>query len=81
MHSLGKLKDKPSKVIFMATIAGLWFVLRKIFTAPLEITYLAIQISLYAQWQALRGLLRAYILGSLLNFTSNFTAASHVNNF
>ncbi|WP_276709179.1 hypothetical protein [Campylobacter rectus] len=54
MHSLGELKDKPSKVIFMATIAGLWFVLREIFTAPLEITYLAIQISLYAQWQAPR---------------------------
>lgn len=54
MHSLGKLKDKPSKVIFMATIAGLWFVLREIFTVPLEITYLAIQISFYAQWQAPR---------------------------
>jgi len=52
MHSLGKLKDKPGKVIFMATIVGLWFVLRENFTAPLEITYLAIQISLYAQWQA-----------------------------
>ena len=44
MHSLGKLKDKPSKVIFMATIVGFWFVLRENFTAPLEITYLAIQI-------------------------------------
>ena len=54
MHSLGELKDKPGKVIFIATIAGLWFVLRENFTAPLEITYLAIQISLYAQWQAPR---------------------------
>jgi len=44
MHSLGEPKDKPSKVIFMATIAGLWFVLCENFTAPLEITYLAIQI-------------------------------------
>lgn len=44
MHSLGELKDKPGKVIFIATIAGLWFVLRENFTAPLEITYLAIQI-------------------------------------
>ncbi len=44
MHSLGELKDKPSKVIFIATIGGFWFVLRENFTAPLEITYLAIQI-------------------------------------
>ena len=81
MHSLGELKDKPSKVIFIATIAGLWFVLREIFTAPLEITYLAIQIWRFMRNGKHRGLLRAYILGSLLNFTSNFTATSHVNNF
>lgn len=58
MHSLGKLKDKPGKVIFIATIGGFWFVLRENFTARLEIIYLAIRcdpdLALYAQWQAPR---------------------------
>ena len=72
MHSLGKLKDKPSKVIFMATIVGFWFVLRENFTAPLEITYLAIQIWHFMRNGKHRGLLRAYILGSLLKFHFKF---------
>lgn len=72
MHSLGKLKDKPGKVIFIATIGGLWFVLRENFTAPLEITYLAIQIWRFMRNGKHRGLLRAYILGSLLKFHFKF---------
>lgn len=56
--TLGELKDKPGKVIFIATIGGFWFVLRENFTAPLEIIYLAIRcdpdLALYAQWQAPR---------------------------
>ena len=69
---LGKLKDKPSKIIFMATIAGLWFVLRENFTALLEIIYLAIQIWRFMRNCEHRGLLRAYILGSLLKFHFKF---------
>lgn len=72
MHSLGELKDKPGKVIFIATIAGLWFVLRENFTAPLEITYLAIQIWRFMRNGKHRGLLRAYIVGSLLKFHFKF---------
>jgi|GEM_PF-5684980 len=72
MHSLGKLKDKPGKVIFIATIGGFWFVLRENFTSPLEITYLAIQIWRFMRNGKHRGLLRAYILGSLLKFHFKF---------
>ena len=72
MHSLGELKDKPGKVIFIATIGGFWFVLRENFTALLEIIYLAIQIWRFMRNGKHRGLLRAYIVGSLLKFHFKF---------